>query len=276
MNTRTVIFRAICYVVIVAGAISFLFPFMWMVSTSLKTDQDVFTWPPRLVPQPVRFQNYVDAWNSAPYARFFFNSAFIALAVTLANLFFSSLAGYAFAKYQFPGKQWIFIALLATMMIPFQVTMIPVFVILSKLHWVDTYWGLIIPFTAGAFGIFLMRQFLSTIPDDLIDAARIDGCSEFRTFLTIVLPLSKPALSALGIFVFMASWNGFIWPFIIVKSTEMKTLPLAVADLAEGLYVMSWPLMMAGACFVVLPAIVVFLLFQKNFVEGITLTGIKT
>jgi ABC-type glycerol-3-phosphate transport system permease component len=249
---------------------------MWMVSTSLKTDQDVFTWPPRLVPQPVRFQNYVDAWNSAPYARFFFNSAFIALVVTLANLFFSSLAGYAFAKYQFPGKQWIFIALLCTMMIPFQVTMIPVFVILSKLHWVDTYWGLIIPFTAGAFGIFLMRQFLSTIPDDLIDAARIDGCSEFRTFLTIVLPLSKPALSALGIFVFMASWNGFIWPFIIVKSTEMKTLPLAVADLAEGLYVMSWPLMMAGACFVVLPAIVVFLIFQKNFVEGITLTGIKT
>jgi multiple sugar transport system permease protein len=162
------------------------------------------------------------------------------------------------------------------MMIPVQVTMIPVFVILSKLHWVDTYWGLIIPFTAGAFGIFLMRQFLSTIPDDLIDAARIDGCSEFRTFLTIVLPLSKPALSALGIFVFMASWNGFIWPFIIVKSTEMKTLPLAVADLAEGLYVMSWPLMMAGACFVVLPAIVVFLLSQKNFVEGITLTGIKT
>lgn len=276
MNTRTVIFRAICYVVVVVGAISFLFPFMWMVSTSLKTDQDVFTWPPRLVPQPVRLQNYVDAWNSAPYARFFFNSAFIALAVTLANLFFSSLAGYAFAKYQFPGKHWIFIALLATMMIPFQVTMIPVFVILSKLHWVDTYWGLIIPFTAGAFGIFLMRQFLSTIPDDLIDAARIDGCSEFRTFLTIVLPLSKPALSALGIFVFMASWNGFIWPFIIVKSTEMKTLPLAVADLAEGLYVMSWPLMMAGACFVVLPAIVVFLLFQKNFVEGITLTGIKT
>jgi len=260
----------------VAGAISFLFPFMWMVSTSLKTDQDVFTWPPRLVPQPVRLQNYVDAWNSAPYARFFFNSAFIALAVTLANLFFCSLAGYAFAKYKFPGKHWIFIALLCTMMIPFQVTMIPVFVILSKLHWVDTYWGLIIPFTAGAFGIFLMRQFLSTIPDDLIDAARIDGCSEFRTFLTIVLPLSKPALSALGIFVFMASWNGFIWPFIIVKSTEMKTLPLAVADLAAGLYVMSWPLMMAGACFVVLPAIVVFLLFQKNFVEGITLTGIKT
>ena len=276
MNTRTILFRAICYVVIVAGAISFLFPFMWMVSTSLKTDQDVFTWPPRLVPQPVRFQNYVDAWNSAPYARFFFNSAFIALAVTLANLFFSSLAGYAFAKYQFPGKHWIFIALLCTMMIPFQVTMIPVFVILSKLHWVDTYWGLIIPFTAGAFGIFLMRQFLTTIPDDLIDAARIDGCSEFRTFLTIVLPLSKPALSALGIFVFMASWNGFIWPFIIVKSTEMKTLPLAVADLAEGLYVMSLPLMMAGACLVVLPAIVVFFLFQKNFVEGITLTGIKT
>ena len=276
MNTRTVIFRALCYVVVVAGAISFLFPFMWMVSTSLKTDQDVFTWPPRLVPQPVRLQNYVVAWNSAPYARFFFNSAFIALAVTLANLFFCSLAGYAFAKYKFPGKHWIFIALLCTMMIPFQVTMIPVFVILSKLHWVDTYWGLIIPFTAGAFGIFLMRQFLSTIPDDLIDAARIDGCSEFRTFLTIVLPLSKPALSALGIFVFMASWNGFIWPFIIVKSTEMKTLPLAVADLAAGLYVMSWPLMMAGACFVVLPAIVVFLLFQKNFVEGITLTGIKT
>lgn len=276
MNTRTVLFRAICYVVVVAGAISFLFPFMWMVSTSLKTDQDVFSWPPRLVPHPVRLMNYVDAWNSAPFARFFFNSAFIALTVTVANLFFSSLAGYAFAKYEFPGKHWIFIALLATMMIPFQVTMIPVFVILSKMHWVDTYWGLIVPFTASAFGIFLMRQFLTTIPEDLIDAARIDGCSEFRTYLQIVLPLSKPALSALGIFTFMASWNGFIWPFIIVKSTEMKTLPLAIADLAAGLYVMSWPLMMAGACFVVLPAIIVFLLFQRNFVEGITLTGLKT
>jgi multiple sugar transport system permease protein len=276
MKRRTVLFRMICYVVVVAGAISFLFPFMWMVSTSLKTDQDVFTWPPRLMPKPLRLQNYVDAWNAAPFARFFFNSAFIAVAVTLANLFFSSLAGYAFAKYRFPGKNWIFIALLATMMIPFQVTMIPVFVILSKLHWVDTYWGLIVPFTGSAFGIFLMRQFLTTIPDDLIDAARIDGCSEFRTYLTIVLPLSKPALSALGIFIFMASWNGFIWPFIIVKSTEMKTLPLAVADLAAGLYVMSWPLMMAGACFVVLPAIIVFLLFQRNFVEGITLTGLKT
>lgn len=268
--------KLVMYVIVVLLGISMIVPFLWMLSTSLKTDQQVWAWPPRWIPNPVRLQNYSDAWGIAPFGRFFINSIFISVSVTIASLFFNSLAGFSFAHYDYPGKDFIFLTLLATMMIPGYVTIIPSFILMKILGWLDTYQGLIVPGFAGAFGIFLMRQFLMTIPRDLIEAARIDGCSEFRIYWQIVLPLSKPAMSALGIFTFMGAWNNFLWPLVMVKSEEMKTLPLAVASLAQGHYVMSWPILMAGACIIIIPVILVFLLFQRQFIQGIAMTGLKS
>jgi multiple sugar transport system permease protein len=250
-------------------------PFLWMVSTSLKSENEAFAWPPQLIPQTVRWQNYPEAWHTAPFARFFFNSVVVSLTVTTVSLLLSTLAGYAFAKYRFRGRDVLFLAVLATMMVPFPVCMIPTFLILKHLHWLDTYWGLTVPGFASAFGIFFMRQFMLTIPDDFLDAARIDGCSELHIWARIMVPLCKPALATLGVFTFIASWNDFIGPLIVVKSDEMRTLPLAISALSAGHYVMSWPLLMAGTTFVILPVLVAFLLAQRYFTESIVMSGIK-
>jgi multiple sugar transport system permease protein len=246
-----------------------------MVITSLKEDAQVFSWPPTWIPNPVKFQNYTEAWHIASFGRYFINSGIVAVTVTLGGLFLNSMAGYAFAKFQFPGRNILFVYVLATMMVPIYATMVPIFILLKTIGSLDSYQGLILPFLATGFGIFLMRQFFQTIPTDLIEAARIDGCSEFRIFMQVVLPISKPPLAALGIFTFMHSWNNFIWPLIVVKSNEMRTVPLAVAALSQGLFVMSWPVLMAGASFAITPVLVVFLLFQRFFVRGIALTGLK-
>jgi ABC-type glycerol-3-phosphate transport system permease component len=217
---------------------------------------------------------YVELFNLIPMGRYFFNSIFVAGTITIANLFFCSLAGYAFAKHEFAGRDKIFMLLLGSLMIPWQVNLIPQFIIIKNLGWLNSYPGLIVPAMSSAFGVFLMRQFIKSIPDDLIDAARIDGCGEFKIFGLIVLPLVRPALAALAIFTFMAQWNNFVWPLVIIKTREMKTLPLALSVL-NSQFGDNFAMVMAGAVVATIPVLVVFIFFQKFFVKGITFTGIK-
>jgi multiple sugar transport system permease protein len=256
------------------GGAFMLIPFMWMVLTSLRTDQEAFSIPPKLLTDP-QWHNWIDAWKIAPFGRFFFNSAFVSICVTVGSLTFNSLAAFGFAKYDFKGRNLLFLALLGTLMIPYQVTMIPSFLLLKSLAWLDSYPGLIVPGLASAFGIFFLRQTMMTIPDDYLDAARLDGASEYAIFRRVVIPLAKPAIATLAVFTFLGTWNDFLGPLIVVKSDEMRTLPLAISALSAGHYVASWPLLMAGACFVVIPALVVYVLCQRFFVEGIALGGLK-
>jgi len=269
--------QTIANLLILAGAITMLIPFLWMVITSFKTDAQVFKIPMEWIPDPWVWSNYPTMLiqPSFHFWSYIVNSVIVSVIITLVSLLLNSMAAYAFAKYQFWGRNVLFFVMLATIMIPIHITLIPVFVLMSRLGWVNTYQGLIVRNLAGAFGIFLMRQFFLTIPSELIDAARIDAASEFRIFWQIVLPLSKPALATLGVFTFLFSWNDFLWPLIIVSGDEMRTLPLAIAALGGGYYILSWPILMAGATFATLPVIIVFLLLQRYFVEGITLTGLK-
>jgi multiple sugar transport system permease protein len=267
--------RFVLWLIVWAGGLTMVAPFLWMVSTSLKTDSQAFAWPPQLLSWPPQWHNYVAAWHIAPFGRFFFNSLFVSVTVTGISLLLNSLAAYGFAKYRFKGDHALFMALLATLMIPSQVTMIPNFLILKHLGWLDTYCGLTVPGFASAFGIFFLRQFMLTIPNDYMDAARIDGASELGIYWRVILPLARPALATLAIFTFMGAWNDFLGPLIVVKSDEMRTLPLAISALSAGHYVMSWPLLMAGACFVVVPVLLVYLLAQRYVVEGIALGGLK-
>lgn len=260
-----------CY----AAALSMLTPFLWMISASLKTNEEVFAWPPRLIPHVPIFKNYVIAWQQAHIGRYFFNSVVVSAVITVFSLFFNALAGYTFAKLRFPGRDKIFFGMLATMMLPMQVSVIFAYIIIVKLGYAGTYQSLIVPGLAGAFGIFYMRQSIAGIPNDLIDAGRVDGLSDFEIFLHLVLPLIKPALAALAIFTFVGSWNSFFWPLIVVDTPELKTLPLAVADLSSGQVIQSWPMLMAAATMLVMPMIVVFLIFQRQFIRGIAMTGLK-
>ncbi|SRR5690606_10411376 len=273
--TIRLLFRVAIVIVVLTGAFTMLLPFLWMILTSLKTDQNVFTIPVTWLPEEFQWGNYLKAWEIADFSRYIFNSLFVTTIIMIFSLLFNSMAGYAFAKYRFRAREPLFLLLLSTMMIPGQVTMIPVYLILEQLGFLDSYFGLIVPGLATAFGIFIMRQFMLSIPDDFIDAARIDGASEARIFFQIILPISKPAISALGIFTFVGAWNDFLFPLLVISSDSMKTLPLAIASLAAGQYVQSWPLLMAAATFITLPVIVVFFIGQRYFIEGIAMTGIK-
>ncbi len=269
------VFRGSVWIIVSLVGLAMLVPFLWMILTSLRTDADAFAFPPKIMPLPLRFENYGAAWRTAPFARFFFNSIVVSVTITVGSLLINSMAAYGFAKYEFKGRNALFLGLLATLMIPFQVNMIPTFLLLKQLRWLDSYPGLIVPGLAGAFGIFFLRQYMLTIPDDYLDAARIDGASEYRIYARVVMPLAKPAVATLAVFTFLGAWNDFIGPLIVVKSDEMRTLPLAISALSAGHYVMSWPLLMAGATFVVVPVLIVYLLCQRYVVEGIALGGLK-
>jgi len=218
--------------------------------------------------------NYVSLWRTVPFHLFFFNTVVFATSVTLGQVFTSSLAAFAFARLDFPGRDTLFLAYLATLMIPGVVTLIPVFVILQHLGWIDSYKGLIIPVLFSAYGTFLLRQFFMTIPRDLEDAARIDGCGVLGVYRHVILPLSKPALAALSTIVFISAWREFMWPLVVTNSLEMRTLTVGLA-VFRGVYSTDWPLLMVGATLVTLPLVLVFLFNQKFFIEGITLTGMK-
>jgi multiple sugar transport system permease protein len=267
--------RWIIWALVMLGGLCMVIPFLWMILTSLKTDQQAFAWPPEILFWPLQWKNWPDAWQIAPFGRFFFNSFFVSICVTVGSLLFNTMAAFGFAKYNFKGRNVLFMSLLATLMIPSQVTMIPSFLLLKQLAWLDSFQGLIVPGLASAFGIFFLRQYMLMLPDDYLDAARLDGASEYAVFWRVAFPLAKPAIATLAVFTFLGSWNDFLGPLIVVKSDTMRTLPLAISALSAGHYVMSWPLLMAGACFVVIPVLLVYLFAQKYFVEGIALGGLK-
>ena len=266
--------HTLIHLLLIAGLIATMAPFVWMISTSFNTDQAIFTRVPQWIPKHPTIEQYTKLFSSINFLQHFKNSAIIAVSITFVSLFFNSLAGYAFAKYRFPGKEKLFTLLLATMMIPGQVTMMPVFLILKNLGLLNTYLGLIIPAAGGVFGVFLMRQFMLSIPNELIESARMDGCSEFRIYWQIILPLSKPVLATLGIFTFMGTWNDFLWPLIVMIREEMYTLPVALANL-NGQHSTEYALLMAGAVIVIAPVVLIFLLAQKYVIQGIATSGLK-
>ena len=261
--------------VLTVGAVWMLLPLVWMLSASLMPLSEVIKVPPVwFAPLKYSFANYVEVWSRIGFSRFFFNSAFIALTITLAQLLTSSMAGFAFARYNFPGRNVFFVIVLSTMMIPFQVIMIPLFIMIARLGMVNTYWGIILPAIVSPFGIFMMRQFMLGIPSDLLDAARIDGAQEPYIYARIVLPLCKPAIAALSIFSFLGSWSNFLWPLIVVNSKKLWTLPIAMSRFTEQ-YISQTHLQMAGASVMFIPVLIVFLMMQRNFIEGIAMTGLK-
>ena len=256
-------------------AVWMLLPLVWMLSASLMPLSEVIKVPPVwFAPAKYSLGNYIEVWGRIGFSRFFFNSAFIAIAITVAQILTSSMAGFAFARYDFPGRTLIFTMILSTMMIPFQVIMIPLFIMMARLHLVNTYWGMILPAMVTPFGIFMMRQFMMGIPSALLDAARIDGASEPYIYGRIMLPLCKPAIAALTIFAFLGSWDNFLWPLIIINNKDLWTLPIAMSRFTEQ-YISQTHLQMAGASVMFLPVLTVFLVMQRRFVEGIALTGLK-
>ncbi len=262
------------YLVLTLGLLITLIPFFWMVSTSFKSGGSIMTMPPRWIPYDFTLKHYTKLFEEVNFLLHFSNSLIVAVGATVVSLIVNALAGYAFAKFRFPGRERLFALLLATMMIPGQVTMMPVFMLMKELKLLNTFTGLIIPGSASVFAIFLMKQFMEGIPDELLEAARIDGCSEFTIFWRIVLPLCKPVIATLALFTFMGSWNMFLWALIIMLDESKYTLPVALANL-NGQHGTEWGLLMAGAVVVVLPVIIVFLFMQKYYIRGITMSGLK-
>lgn len=261
-------------VLLITGFLTIL-PFLWMLSTSLKSEGTVFIYPPKWIPDPIVWENYLEAWTFLPMGQAYVNSLKIGLIVTAGSLFTSTLAGYTFAKLQFPGRNVLFVLLLATMMIPGQVTLVPSYILYSYIGWIDTHLPLIVPpALGGAFGVFLMRQYYMTIPADLEDAARIDGCNPWQTYLRIMVPLSGPPVSALAIFTFMGSWNDFLGPLVFLNSQVKFTVPLMIASF-QGLYSTNWSLLMAAASIALIPVLIIYISAQRYFIQGITLTGMK-
>jgi multiple sugar transport system permease protein len=266
----------LAYLILGIGAIITIVPFYWMVSTSLKSIAEIMRFPPTLFPEVIHFENYTNAFLLIPFNIFFRNSAFVSTMVVVGQLFTCSLAGYSFARLNFPGKNFIFLLYLSAQMVPFAVVMIPLYMIMRTIGWLDHLTALIVPGLVSVFGTFLMRQFYSTIPKELEDAARIDGCSYFRLYWTILLPLSTPALATLGILTFMNTWNDFMWPLIVISKIPAKTLPLGLNMLIEQQAVKTpWHLFNAAGVFAILPILVVFMLGQKYYVRGIITSGIK-
>ena len=264
----------IVYITLIIAAIIILFPFVWMVLTSLKYETDVVTFPPHLFPTAFTLDAYVNIWGRIPFARYFLNTLLFAGGVTILSLFFDSLTAYALSRLHFPGRDAIFLIILVALMLPFQVTFIPVFVTVTNLGLLNTFGGLIIPRATNAFGIFMLRQFFMTLPRELDDAARIDGAGEFYIYRRIILPLSGPALATLAIFHFMYNWNDFLWPLLIGNADSMRTLPAGLA-LFMGQHVVEYAVLMAGATLALAPLFIAFLFAQKYFVQGIAMTGLK-
>lgn len=293
--------KLLLYLTLSIVTVVILFPFVWMASTSLKDSGSVFEYPPRLIPQKIKFDNYIRAWEIVPFGRGYINSLLISVLITLGQLITCSMAAYAFARLKFPGRDKIFFLYLATLMVPYHVTMIPVFILLRILpealnslfgtqFWtsdlfigsfyagkplgLDSYFGLIAPSCFSAYGTFLLRQFFLTIPDDYQDAAQIDGCNHWQIYYKIILPLSKPALATLATITFMNAWKNYLWPLVIANNPKM--MPLSVLlQWFQGLYTTDWSLLMAGSIMVLFPVTIVFIINQRFFIKGIQVSNMS-
>lgn len=264
--------------VVGAGGILIILPLVWMLSASFKTTTEIYRFPPTLIPNNFTLANYERLTTEWPFWNWYVNSLVVAVIVTLAVLFFSSLAGFGFAKYRFRGNKALFIILLGSTMIPFQLILIPLFIVMSRLGWTNTYYALIIPFMAPAVSIFLMRQFITSIPTELMESARIDGASEFGIYWRIILPLARPALAALAVLTFLGSWNSFLWPLSVLRVREAMTLPVGLASIQGGLTAGSEAPIgasMAGATLITIPIVLVFIAVQKHYVAGLTAASVK-
>ena len=272
--------RVALYVGLVAAALVMVAPFLWTVSTALKPSADVFASPPKLIPDPATLANFRDVLTLLPFDRYLLNSIIVTGAIVLLNVIFGTMAAYAFAKLRFPGRNLIFAIMLLTLMVPFQVNLIPLYAIMVRLKeatgiiGADTYFGLIAPSAVQVFGIFLMRQFLRSIPNEILENARVDGASEWRILRSIVFPLATPGMATLAIFTFIAAWNDFLWPLIVTSSDDMRTLPVGLALLARKNTV-NWGQTMAGTVLAAGPMIAVFLVLQRRFIEGLTAGAVK-
>jgi multiple sugar transport system permease protein len=263
------------HVALVVGLVLMIGPFVWMILGSFKTTAELRQLPPTFIPEAPTLENYRELFDRLDFPRYFFNSTIVALAVTLGNLLFCSMVGYALAKLEFPGKRVLLVLILATLMVPAIVTFMPTFVIVSNMGLANTHLGLILPFLVGAFGAFLMRQFMMGIPNELLEAARIDGAGEYRIFFRIVLPLCGPPLATLAILTFLGSWNAFLWPLVVASTEDMYTLPVAIALFSIGQNESDVALQMAGSVVVVAPVILLFFAMQRYVTQSIATTGIK-
>jgi ABC-type glycerol-3-phosphate transport system permease component len=273
--SRKILADIVLYAVLILISIFMVLPFVWMLSTSFKLPQDIFGYPPRLIPENPTLSNYIYIFQEKSLLRILFNTIIIALLSTLLSLFFTTLGGYGFAKFEFPSKKILFAILLATMIIPGAVMMVPTFVIMRELGWVDKFWPLIVPGAANAFGIFFFRQYISTINDELMDAARIDGATEFGIFWRIILPIIAPGMVSLGLIFFMGSWNNYLGPLIYLKSPQNWTITVAINSLTGGAGLTRWGEQMAMSVISLIPLLIIFLIFQRRFAEGITAGAVK-
>ncbi|WP_404459154.1 carbohydrate ABC transporter permease [Sutcliffiella horikoshii] len=271
MNKR--LKSTIVYTLLILGSLIMIFPFIWMVSTSLKSALDVYSLG--IIPENPTLENYSRIFQDTLFGKWFLNSLIVAIVTTISVVFFDSLVGYIIAKFNFIGKSIIFIAILSTLMVPTEMLIIPWYLMSSEFGWTDNYWGLLFPGLMTGFGVFLMKQFMESIPDDLLDAARIDGLGEFKIFFRVAIPQVWPAISALFIFSFLSNWNAFLWPLIVIESPNLYTLPVGLSFFASGEFESRWELIMAGATITALPLILVFFLLQRHIIKGITLTGMK-
>ncbi len=275
------------YIILTTGAFIMMAPFLWMLLTSFKGPGNIFRIPPQWIPRPVHWENYIKVWSALRvdahflglhitqgFLMAFINSVFVSVTLTFGQILTSAMGAFAFSRLKFKLRDKLFLGYLVTLMIPFQVTMIPTFVLLKYLGWVDTYQGLIVPGLVSAYGTFFLRQFFISIPRDLEDAATIDGCNKLGIFRHVILPLAKPAIATLSIFTFLGVWNDFLWPLVVINSPEKMTLPLMLNSL-RGLHSTDWTILMPASVIVVTPVILVYIFNQKFITEGISLTGLK-
>jgi multiple sugar transport system permease protein len=261
-------------IVIALGGLVFLFPFVWMVSTSLTTTGELFKLPPQLIPNPVDTSAYERLFTDVPIVRWVGNSILVSLSVTFLQVLSSAMAAYAFTRLTFRGRNVVFVLFLATLMVPFQVMVVPLFIELRYLGLLDSYWALIVPEIAMPFGVFLLRQAFLGLPRELEEAAFMDGAGHLRVFFTLVLPLSRPAIATDAVFSFMGSWNNFLWPLVVINSPDLMTLPLGLSSLSSR-FVTDWNLLLAGATISVLPIVAVFLFAQRYVLQGVAMSGLK-
>lgn len=272
MNNR--IKNMLLYLFLIVIGLVFVLPIIWIFISSLKSSSELFSWPPSLVPQKITFDNYINVFNKGNFAIYFKNSTIVTTIATILTLLFNSMAGYALAKFKFKGNNLIFFLFIATLMIPLEVIMVPIFIVLRTMGLYNTLWGIIIPPAATPTGVFLIRQYMTTIPDEVIESARIDGASEWRIFSMIILPLAKPVLTALTIFSVMWRWNDFLWPFVVLSSEKRYTIQVAIANFV-GQFSVDWNSLLAMNIVAMIPVLLVFIFFQRYFVKGIAMSGMK-
>lgn len=274
MRLSSIVLRVVLYGVLIVVAATMFVPFLWMVSTSLKENQFVLSMPPEFFPTEPTLGSYQQLLDLLPFGRMMLNSFLVAIVVTIGQIISGSMAAYVFARMHFRGRDVIFLAYLATMMIPTQVTIVPLFILMRYLGWLNSYQGIITPMVFTAFGTFLLRQSFLTIPTELEEAAFIDGASHWTVFWKIIMPVSRPALATLAVFAFMQAWNAYLWPLFVINDESMMTLPVGLA-LLHGRYLTEWNLVMAGAVVTVIPMLIIYLLAQDYFVKGVVTSGLK-